>query len=643
MNFIEDKNERISIFIQYNTIFRLTIKLLKCLIVQVISQTKFFQKMATNFSEPLTQDSDEVTEMYCEECDRHGDGYATAVAFCVDCVDYICVTCQRYHKRQFKTHKIQDNNSMPQEFYFEKCSTHPGQLIKFYCSECRKEACQECKDNEHVNCSDVSHLPTLASDIHKSDELINFTNNVDQLSKDIKDTEKVLDAYSELIKKQEEDATEACKEHTNKLIATYKKYNQDLIDDFDIKMEETIARLKKERLELQQNLSEKERRFEEKIRKTETDMKGEVVNTNTNFKELKSEHLNSVGNFKALTVDLEQAQKLGQNCKLFITLKLAKQMFKHIQVTADKIQHTYIQGYKHHITDIPLKVKFLEDQTRLFSFDKIHVSAVEKKIAFNFDIDHEFKGITSLLLLSEHTLLASDSKNRSLVICSLEKSNAEYIKERKFNNKPWGITKFADHKVAVTFPDEEMIRLITYSEDMEDLDISEIPGNGCCSDIAYCNNHLVVSYLYPGRVNILSMSGKIVKSFDKDDNDQNMFTYPHYLTVSPDNSMIYASDQYRHTLTCLTFDGKVKAIYKDEKLKDPQQLAVDEYGSLYVCGYDSNNIHQLSCDLTKVKILIDKSHAIHTPTSIAYCRKTKKLFLAVHHSRKIKVFNVSFE
>jgi hypothetical protein len=222
--------------------------------------------------------------MFCEECDRHGDGYATAVAFCVDCVDYICVTCQRYHKRQFKTHKIQDSNSMPHDFYFEKCSTHPGQLVKFYCSECNKVVCQECKDNEHVNCSDVYHLPTLASEIQESAELINIRKDMDQLSKDIKGTDKVLYSKSEVIKKQEKNAIDTCKKHSNKLIATCKQQHQDLIDDFDHKMEETIANLKKEMSELIQKLSKKDRKFEEKVRKAETDIKEEVVSTNVNFK-----------------------------------------------------------------------------------------------------------------------------------------------------------------------------------------------------------------------------------------------------------------------------------------------------------------------------------------------------------------------
>ncbi|XP_060588317.1 uncharacterized protein LOC132743772 [Ruditapes philippinarum] len=601
--------------------------------------------MASNFSGSLTQDSDEIKEMYCEECDRHGDGYATAVAFCVECVDYLCVTCLRYHKRQFKTHKIQDHNNMPQDFYFQKCSTHPGQLVKFYCIECNKEACQECKDNDHVNCSDVNHLPTLASDIQKSDELINFSKNMDQLSKDIKDTEKVLNAKSEVIKKQEENATDTCIEHSNKLIATYKQQHQDLIDEFDKKMEETIARLKKERLELLQKVSEKKRKFEEKVRQAETDIKEEVVSTNPNFKKLKSEHLNLVGNLKALTVDIEQAQKLGKNCELFIKLKLAKQMCKHIQVTSDQIQLSYIQRYKLKESDIQPTIQSLEDQTRFFSFDEVRVSAVEKKITFNFDINHEFGSITSLLVLSEHRLLTSNYNRRSLVIFTLEKSKAEYLKETNFNTSPRGITKVSDNKVAVTFPDEEMIRLITFSEEMDVLDTTEIPGHGCCCDIAYSNNHLVVSYYksFTGSIKILSMSGKIVKSFDRDDNDQNLFTYPQYLTVSPDNSMIYISDSGRNIVTCLTSDGKVKAIYKDDQLKYPQQLAVDEYGSVYVCGHDSNNVHQLSHDLIKVKILIDESHGILGPKSIAYCQHTKRLFVGMYRNCKIKAYNVTLK
>jgi hypothetical protein len=87
--------------------------------------------------------------------------------------------------------------------------------------------------------------------------------------------------------------------------------------------------------------------------------------------------------------------------------------------------------------------------------------------------------------------------------------------------------------------------------------------------------------------------------------------------------MIYVSDCDRQTVTCLAFDGKVKAIYKNDQLRYPSQFAVDEYGSVYVCGLGTKNIHQLSWDLTKWKILLDNCHS---PTSITYHQDTNRLF-----------------
>ncbi|XP_060573358.1 uncharacterized protein LOC132731235 [Ruditapes philippinarum] len=597
------------------------------------------EKLTSHGISSLTQDSDEIKEMYCEECERDNGEYATAVAFCVDCVEYKCKTCREYHRRHFKTHKIQDSDSMPQDFYFEKCSTHPQQLIKFYCSECSKLACQDCKDNAHGQCGDVYHLPTVASGIQKSDDFKDLQHDLDELFVDIIDTEKLLEAKSEVVEKQEEKATEICKEHSNKLIKALKQQHQIVIDAFDKKMEMTIARLKKERLELVQVLSEKERKFENKITKAETDIKEEVVSTNREFKELKSEHLNLVGNFKALTADLEQAQKLGKKCVLFIKYKLIKQLCENLHRNIEQIHQANIQHYKIKISETQAKELSLDHETSFFTFENVHASAVERKVVFNFDISGQFDIISSLLVLSEHTLLILDWKKCNLVIYKLEKTQAICMDEIKFDTNPWDITKVSDCKVAITFLNEKMIILLKFSEDMKVLDITKIPGKGRCTGIAYKNNYFAVSYWGTGIVKILSMSGEVVKTFDKDDYGQKLFIDPCYLTVSPDNTMIYVSDCEKYGVICLTFDGKLKAVYKDDHLNLPYQLAVDEYGSVYACGVESDNVHQLSSDLTKVKILIDKSHGLDQPRCVAYCQNTKRLFVGMRN--KIRVFNMS--
>ncbi|XP_060581648.1 uncharacterized protein LOC132738199 [Ruditapes philippinarum] len=597
--------------------------------------------MSANVRALSSQESNEVKEMFCEECENHGDGFTPAIAFCVDCVEYKCVTCLKYHKRQSKTHKIQDSDSMPKDFYFEKCSTHPLQLIKFYCSECSKEACQECKDNDHVKCGDVNHLPTLASGIQKCDDLKDLQQNLDRLLEEIKDTEKLLHAKSEVVDKQEEEATEAFKEHREKLIEIFIQQHQDVIDAFDKEIEETIARMKKEGLELVNELSENERKFKNQITKAENDVKEKVVSTNKDFKVLKSEHLNLVKQLKAHIAELEEDQKLGQNCELLIKLKFTKQMCENIHRNIKQIQQAYIQRFKIETFNIQAKELSLVSERRFFTFAKVHASYVERRVVFDFDINCHIDVISSLLVLSEHTLLVSDYAMCYLDIYKLGMSQANYIDSMNFKTNPFGIIRVSDYKIAVTFPKERIIRLITFFGDMKVLNITEIPGNGPCTGIAYKNNYLVVSYWNPASVKILSMSGEIVKTFDKDDNGRNLFIEPWYLTVSPDNTVIYVSGWEKHTVTCLTFAGKVKAVYKNDQLKRPQQLAVDEYGSLYVCGIHSGNIHQLSNDLTKVKILIDKSDGLDQPKSVAYCPNTKRLFVGMYN--KIKVFNVLLE
>jgi DNA-binding beta-propeller fold protein YncE len=92
----------------------------------------------------------------------------------------------------------------------------------------------------------------------------------------------------------------------------------------------------------------------------------------------------------------------------------------------------------------------------------------------------------------------------------------------------------------------------------------------------------------------------------------------------------------------LTFDGKVKAIYEDDKLTHPFQLTVDRSNAVFVCGSLSQNIHQLSRDLTKVKILLDEERGIIGPSGVAYCQNTNRLYVSQSYDN-IKVYDLSLE
>lgn len=123
---------------------------------------------ASDKGNSLSLDSDEVLEMYCEQCDRCVGISVTAKGFCVECVEYMCSTCLLYHKRYVPEHSQLNEDVMPQDFSFVKCSIHTNQLIKFYCSVCKSFACMECKTNKHGTCNKVDHLSTTVKGIEQS-------------------------------------------------------------------------------------------------------------------------------------------------------------------------------------------------------------------------------------------------------------------------------------------------------------------------------------------------------------------------------------------------------------------------------------------------------------------------------------------
>jgi hypothetical protein len=156
-----------------------------------------------DFSASFTQDSDEVQEMFCEHCDKHDKQNVPAEGFCKECFEYLCAMCVKFHKRLLVSHTIKDKDNMPQDFCREKCSVHQDELVKFYCQACKKFACTECKTQDHRTCSMISHLPALVPGIENSQEIKELYENLDELMKDLENTEKHVNINMKYVASQE--------------------------------------------------------------------------------------------------------------------------------------------------------------------------------------------------------------------------------------------------------------------------------------------------------------------------------------------------------------------------------------------------------------------------------------------------------
>ena len=96
----------------------------------------------------------------CDHCGRSDSGQA--VAFCVDCDEFLCRSCDDHHKKWRKTveHtrvsagervKASEDNTLSRFYQQLRCPTHKKYELEFYCKKCEKLICRNCMDFEHNN------------------------------------------------------------------------------------------------------------------------------------------------------------------------------------------------------------------------------------------------------------------------------------------------------------------------------------------------------------------------------------------------------------------------------------------------------------------------------------------------------------
>ncbi|XP_060583384.1 uncharacterized protein LOC132739649 [Ruditapes philippinarum] len=588
--------------------------------------------IGSDFSTSFTQDSGEVKEMFCEVCDKHDKKYVPAKGFCVECFEYLCGTCLKYHKIYMKSHTIKDKDNMPKDFCIAKCSVHQDELIKFYCQDCKKVACTECKSQDHGKCSIVCHLPALVPGIENSQEFKKLTKNLDELMKDLENTAEQVNINMKYVASQETKILDTVMKKKKEILSVFEQHHTDIIQNFEKKIEETLQKLEEEKKKKIKKLQENQRKLEKVLNDMEKEIKRKIEIIKKNDKKVLQKVIEETSKMKtklnSISTELVHHQgTTDQRCQLFVVMKKGQEIIDQLKPDAEKqSNNNSIHYYKVECKDSEQNITNLQDCHKFFTYKEKHESEVQRTASYYTDIKFRCDIPSSLCLLSENCLLVTNYTSCKLILfkdLSVSMSSSDTI---DLPSNPWVVAKVGNNKVAVTFPRSEIISLITFSKCMTVTNIEDIKVGECCHGVAYSNKKLIVPFTdSPARVKILDMSGKVLKILIKDQHGTCLFADPHYLTVSADNTVIFVSDFRKNCVTGLTFDGNVKAIYEDDQLNKPYQLTVDRSGAVFVCGFGTNNTHQLSPDLTKVKILLDIEQGIYGPVGVAYCKNTKRI------------------
>ncbi|XP_060572414.1 E3 ubiquitin-protein ligase TRIM33-like [Ruditapes philippinarum] len=243
--------------------------------------------MAYSIGSDFSTSFTEVKEMFCEFCNKHDKQYVPAEGFCAKCFEYLCGTCLKYHRVYKKSHTIKDKDNMPQDFCLEKCSVHRDELIKFYCQACKKFACTECKTQDHRNCCFfVSHLSVLVQGIEKSEEIKELNENLDELMKDLKNTEKHVNINLKEVASRETKILDTVMKKKQEILTVFEKYQNKVIQDIDKKIEETFKRFEEKKKEKIEKLREHQNRLEKLLNDEENEIKKKIENIKKNDKKV---------------------------------------------------------------------------------------------------------------------------------------------------------------------------------------------------------------------------------------------------------------------------------------------------------------------------------------------------------------------
>jgi hypothetical protein len=235
--------------------------------------------------------------------------------------------------------------------------------------------------------------------------------------------------------------------------------------------------------------------------------------------------------------------------------------------------------------------------------------------------------ITGMTLLISELLIITDYNNNAVKM--VDTSSQSVSDQLQLDSGPWDITTVSGTELAVTLPNKQTIQFISISSNKL---IKEQTLNVCgqCHGISCYQGKLVVSFLYPTKLQILDMNGTILNIggqniFNRPENihfgGKNIFKWPEYIQCN--RNSIYVSDKGIKTVTILNWQGDVIGSYSGTSC--PVGMSLSDDGTVFVCDRVRNVIEEISRYYSTGKVVLQY---LKRPVAVCWSGEAKKLYFS---------------
>ncbi|OWF44193.1 probable E3 ubiquitin-protein ligase TRIM8 [Mizuhopecten yessoensis] len=527
----------------------------------------------------------------CGPCSR-GDVVTTAMSWCYDCGEFLCEHCVTYHQRMkvlmdhtvLNTEEIRNKPHKMAETE-ELCQTHAGKVVEAFCYDHDHLCCLDCVTYDHRKCQKVKSLDEIACGIKESG---------------------VIKSVADKLKWVED--------HTLAVINS----RSNTIEELGRKQEAILSDVASLRDEIETLLQQMEEKLKEELSKMHEAIVEQLKVQSKDFEYI----CKAAENGKKI---LAVSEAMGAENEVYVTTqKLRKRCEEHDRFMKSESSRVFDYNYEFVVNDV------INEFTRnVLSVGKINIMRAPNNILPAFLKDRRIEKLLEIngkcptdsnhcwftggLFTSKGFLVLADYRNRRLK-CFNE--TGDMLSSIDLRGQPWDICELANGELAFTVPDESTICLVALSKEGEITLRSETMEVGTgCHGIQLLDEALVIAC--SNEIRVLDRDGKLQSTRPLEDRGTR------YVMANRDN--VVFTDKVG--ITSKDLSGSHVFKYRDPDLRSPRGFARDHEGNLYVCGMDSNNVHQLTKDGLLNKVLLTAKDGIRNPYAIGFQREGTTLFL----------------
>ncbi|KAL3836118.1 hypothetical protein ACJMK2_021569 [Sinanodonta woodiana] len=613
-----------------------------CPICKILTESHSKEDISKNFAAifPLNAIAESLVstegktkpEQYCDRCKVGNDHSSPATSFCIACSEYFCDGCVQSHTsfKALADHKIIQKNDPSIKLasslkHVLNCTNHPDRVLEQFCRDHNCTCCSICFEKTHKRCLNALTLSSYAQEKLKNSSSHEIPIYLQEVSRQLQSCVDINEKQITLLQEKVKDLPDQIRNMRAKVIELLNVLEKRIVDESETILQEQSKKIHEDNKRCKSLIASI--RLSSLILTNATSHGTDIQNYLTQqlirqkLDKIKEEVLENYTVTRAFDIKLH-FHHIFQDLLLLDERKLAELSVKDVSIPishSSNVANVSSSGRKE--TDKG-KNKTIETKTM-----KDGISGVEFVTTFGtlYPSDGIKPRYTGAAFLPEGNIFLVDFSNSK---CCLYDSDYAFVDAFILPRSPRDATHLEGKRIAVSIPVSKEIEILMIDRGIKS--IKTVTTRHQCYGLTSLNSEqLVVSgHNLEAKRHfwaIITTGGK-ERHYQEIEETVSGSNISH-VTVNGAKTCVYVSCAALEAVFSFTLEGQIVYRYKDKDLKHPHGVGVDQQGNMYVLGWGSNNLHQVSPEGVCIRVIT--SGIPHNPRYICFT-ESRDMFLITH-------------